>query len=50
MNAKRARKYNMRRKFFNAGKAHCQKCGSLFVLVRSTAGAVHGIACPLNHP
>lgn len=47
MNKKRAKKYNMRRKFFNSEKPHCKKCGSVFVMVRSLDGVAHGEHCPL---
>lgn len=50
MNAKRAKKYNMRRKFFNEGKgALCQKCGTLLVKPVNLLGEEFAATCPLGH-
>lgn len=47
MNAKRAKKYKMRRKFFNSGKEQCKKCGAALVMVTDLTGAVRGMGCPI---
>jgi hypothetical protein len=46
MNAKRARKYNMRRKFFNEGKGpQCAKCGALLVKPVNLLGEQFAAIC-----
>lgn len=53
MNAKRAKKYNMRRKFFNNHETDngvsCNECGSKFVTVtRLDETVVSTTVCPLQ--
>lgn len=49
MNTKRARKYNMRRTFFNKEKGQQCQCGALKIDCTPLTGEITTLVCPINH-